>query len=248
METALELVRRQREADDVVSFFFRPNRPLTFFAGQFLDLSLPHPAPDTRGSTRALTIASAPAEPLLQFTTRMAPTPSTFKQALAALRPGEVVSASGPYGEFGYVDEAAPFVLIAGGIGITPFRSLLVDLASQGSRSNATLLYSNASSSIPFRATFDALTPAWPELRLAYTVTRPGLAWDGPSGRIDAAFVAHHVPDLARSQFLVCGPGGFVDAMLRTLQGLGVPADHIEHEDFPGYETTVESARVALVG
>src|SRR5262249_31068677 len=73
MPTTLELVGRHSEADDVISFFFRPEQPLPFVAGQFVDLTLAHAWPDDRGITRCFTIASAPSEQLLQFTTRIGP-------------------------------------------------------------------------------------------------------------------------------------------------------------------------------
>jgi ferredoxin-NADP reductase len=245
MDIALQLVRRQRAADGVISFFFRPQRPLAFLAGQFLELSLPHAAPDSRGGERCLTIASAPAEPLLQFTTRIGPTPSTFKQALCALRPGEVVAASGPYGDFVSTDDDTPAVFIAGGIGITPFRSMLLDLASRAAPPAVSLLYSNASAEIPFRAEFDALRSAWPELRLVYTVTRPSAGWRGATGRVHADFIAHYVPELARSRFFVCGPAAFTQAVVDALEQLGVSAGQINQEEFPGYEPV---NRAGLVG
>jgi ferredoxin-NADP reductase len=242
MDIALQFVRLQREADDVISFFFRPQRPLAFLAGQFLELSLPHPTPDSRGSERCLTIASAPSEALLQFTTRVDSTPSTFKQALCKLRPGDVVAASGPYGDFVYAEDGTPSVFIAGGIGITPFRSTLLEMATRPAPPPATLLYSNGSPNIPFRAAFDRLQADWPALRLVYTVTRPSAAWRGPSGRIDATFIAEHVPDPARSRFFVCGPAAFTGAIVGALQRLGVPAARINQEEFPGYEAAAERA------
>jgi ferredoxin-NADP reductase len=246
MEIPLEFVRRRQEADDVTSFFFRPRRSLAFVAGQYLKVTLTHPQPDSRGIVRSLTIASAPSEPLLQITTRIGPTPSTFKQALCHLEPGDLVPATGPYGTFVYTDLATPAVFIAGGIGITPFRSMLAELARRGARPATTLLYSSSSPNIPFRAFFDAMTPAWPELGLAYTVTRPTSGWGGPIGRIDASFIGRHVRDLAQARFFVCGPSGFIDGVAGTLEQLGVAAARIKREGFPGYEPAAASARVAL--
>jgi ferredoxin-NADP reductase len=246
MQTALEFVRQRAEADDVVSFFFRPRQPLAFVAGQHLEVTLAHPWPDSRGGARSLTIASAPAEPLLQVTTRIGPAPSTFKQALCRLEPGAVVQATGPYGTFVHTDLRTPAVFIAGGIGITPFRSMLADLASRDVRPATTLLYSNSGPAIPFRAFFDTLRPAWPELRLAYTVTRPGNAWTGPTGRIDASLSRREVRDLAHATFFVCGPSGFVDGIVGALEHLGVAATQITREGFPGYEPAMESARAAV--
>jgi ferredoxin-NADP reductase len=217
-----------------------------FIAGQYLQLTLAHPSPDSRGVVRSLTIASAPSEPLLQLTTRIGPTPSTFKQALGRLQPGDLVPATGPYGRFVYTDLRTPAVFIAGGIGITPFRSMLAELAGRDSRPTTTLLYSSSSPNLPFRAFLDALTPVWPGLRLAYTLTRPTSGWDGPIGRIDASFIGRHVPDLANALFFVCGPSAFIDGVVGALDQLGVAAARIQREGFPGYESAVESVPAGL--
>ena len=86
-------------------------------------------------------------------------------------------------------------------------------------------------------AFFDSLTAEWPELRVAYTVTRPSAAWTGPSGRIDPDFVRDYVPDLARPLFFVCGPTGLVDAMRATLAETGVDASRIKYATFPGHDS-----------
>jgi ferredoxin-NADP reductase len=116
----------------------------------------------------------------------------------------------------------------------------LLELARRATPPAATLLYSNASPRIPFRAAFDALPRVWPELRLVYTVTRPSAGWSGTSGRIDAAFIAHHVRDLAQARFFVCGPAAFTEAVVGALERLGVPASRINQEEFPGYEAAAE--------
>ena len=247
MSTALLFAGKRHDADDVTSFFFLTRPPFVFLPGQFLDLRLEHPDADARGTSRPFTIASAPSEPLLRITTRIRGLPSTFKQALSRLVPGDVVDASGPYGEFVCADPRGPVVFIAGGIGITPFRSMLAELAARRRRPAITLLYSNASQDIPFRAFFDGLQPAWPELRLAYTVTRPLPRWGGPIGRIDARFIRANVANMNASRFFVCGPSGFAAAIAGTLHDLGIPDGRIKREGFPGYEPAAESARVALV-
>jgi ferredoxin-NADP reductase len=147
-----------------------------------------------------------------------------------------LVAASGPHGQFVYSDINAPTVLIAGGIGITPFRSILGDLAARQPRARTMLLFSNARPDIPFRAFFDSLMPDWPALHVVYTVTRPTADWRGPTGRIDAEFIQRHVPNLPRQLYCVCGPTAMVDSMRATLAELGVDPTRIKHEGFPGYE------------
>jgi ferredoxin-NADP reductase len=236
MRLALRFVHQQHEAENGTSFFFQPESPLTFRAGQYLRYMLPHADPDTRGISRSFSIASSPDEPLLRLTTRLSTPPSTFKQALARLHPGAMVDASGPFGQFVYPESDVPTVFIAGGIGITPMRSILGDLASRNVRLRSTLFYSNASQDIPFRTWLDGLAEDWPELRVIYTVTRPAPEWKGPTGRIDAAFIKQYVPDVAPSLFMVSGPTPLVDAMRATLADVGVDPDQVKHEAFPGYD------------
>src|ERR1700716_3357100 len=127
MTNRLRFVGKHAETEGVVSFEFEPEAPLQFQAGQYLRYMLPHPFPDARGAARSFTIGSAPSEPLLRLTTRFSTLPSTSKQALSSLALGTVVEASGPHGQFVYTETDAPTVPIAGGIGITPFRSILSD-------------------------------------------------------------------------------------------------------------------------
>jgi ferredoxin-NADP reductase len=233
--TSLRLIHRQHEAENATSFLFEPDDEIMYQAGQYLRYSLPHSNPDNRGASRSFTIASFPAEPTIRVTTRLSQPSSTFKQALNRLEAGATLDAHGPFGRFVYTETGIPAVFIAGGIGITPFRSIIGDLASKRVQATITLLYSNRSTDIPFRSFFDALLPEWPELQLIYTVTQPPEDWTGPRGRIDAAFIKEHVPDLAQAVYFVSGPTPLVDAMRTTLSGLSVHASRVKHEAFPGY-------------
>jgi ferredoxin-NADP reductase len=232
----LRFVHRQHEAENATSSFFEPESPLVYQAGQYLRYTLRHADPDDRGVSRSFTIASSPQEPLLRLTTRLSTPPSTFKRALAQLEPGAILEASGPFGRFVHSQTDTPAVFIAGGIGITPFRSILGDLASRKVHTNITVLYSNRTSDIPFRGFLDALIPDWPQLHLVYTVTRPSQEWEGLRGRIDAPFIRQHVGDVAGSLFFVSGPTALVDAIRGTLAQLGVDASRVKHEAFPGYD------------
>jgi glycine betaine catabolism B len=233
---AVRFVRQRHEAENATPFFFQPESPLRYRAGQYLRYRLPHQGADERGVSRFFTLSSFPEEPLLSLTTRLSTPPSTFKHALARLEPGAVLEASGPFGRFVYTQTDRPVVFIAGGIGITPCRSILGDLASKRTRARITLLYSTRTSDIPSRPFLDALVPTWPELRLVYTVTRPDPAWHGASGRIDGAFIQRHVPDLARALCFVSGPTALVDAMRATLAEIGIPHGRVKYEAFPGYD------------
>jgi ferredoxin-NADP reductase len=232
----LRFVRRQHEAENAMSFLFQPESSLQFRAGQYLRYTLPHCNPDNRGVTRSFSIASSSEEPLIRLTTRLSTPASSFKQALGGLQPGEIVEADGPFGNFVYAHSDLSSVFITGGIGITPVRSILGDLARRTPRVSATLLYSNTTQDIPFRADIDALSVHWPELNVVYTLTRPGPRWEGPTGRITRALIKERVDDLLGAVFFVSGPTPMVDAMRAILADGGVDANRVKHEAFPGYD------------
>jgi ferredoxin-NADP reductase len=235
MDITLRLRDRRYEAENVTSFRFVPEVPVSYQAGQYLRYTLPHPEPDSRGVSRYFTMSSAPSEPFIMLTTRLSSPGSTFKQALAALEPGAGVAATGPLGRFVYTQDATPAVFIAGGIGVTPFRSMLIEWAAQQRSSEITLLYANRTPEIAFRGLFDELAQAHPAVRAVYVVSHPTADWTGPVGHIDAAFIDEHVLDVTTPRFYAAGPQAMVDAMGQALGQLGVPRERIQQEIFPGY-------------
>jgi ferredoxin-NADP reductase len=236
MTHQLHFVRRESEAENINSFYFEPQPELAFTAGQYLSCTLPHAKVDDRGLERAFTIASAPSERLVRVTTRLSERPSSFKSALLDLQQGDSIEVDGPFGDFVLRDDDTHAVFIAGGIGITPFRSIIGDLASTGQRRRITLLYSNSTTDIAFRPFLDDLARRWPELSVVYTVTRAGSDWDGPRRRIDAEFIGRYVPAADAATFYVCGPTPMVSAVRSTLAEAGVDRTQVVYETFPGYE------------
>jgi len=139
-------IRRGGDCRRTAGALLRSSAPLKWQAGQFLHYSLPHPAADDRGITRYFTIASAPFEGHVMLTTRSAAErSSSFKRALRQLPVGAAVDVGEPDGDFVVGDPGDEHVLIAGGIGVTPFRAILLDLDHRELPINATLLYANRS-------------------------------------------------------------------------------------------------------
>jgi glycine betaine catabolism B len=124
----ITLTATKQEANDTFSFIFAPEQPLQWKAGQLLRYVLNHPNADDRGVERFFSIASAPHEKHVMLTTRFAPKSSSFLKALKNLRPGDAIEAHDLEGDFVVDDAEKTFVFIAGGIGITPFRAILLDL------------------------------------------------------------------------------------------------------------------------
>jgi ferredoxin-NADP reductase len=240
MKVSLKLTGRRDEADDVASFMFVPNDRLPYQAGQYIRLAIPHPDSDDRGTSRYFTLSSAPSERLVMITTRVSRPGSSFKRALASLREGDVVDGTGPGGRFVYPTDGPPAVFVAGGIGVTPFRSILTELAAQGVRPDICLVYANRTASIPFREHFDRLSAERRCGRVVYTISKPQKDWVGSTGRIDAAFLARSVPDLEKRDAYVSGPRPMVEGVVKELASLGLDATRIKTEVFPGYESIDE--------
>ena len=224
----LILVAKRPETEDVMSFLFRSDAPLKWRAGQFLHYSLPHPDADDRGITRYFTIASAPFEGHVMLTTRFAgERSSSFKRALRRLPVGAAVDVGAPDGDFVFDDPSGEHVLIAGGIGVTPFRAILLDLDHHEVPIHATLLYANRTPDFVYKAEMDRLAGRHRGLVVRYLVS---------PARITDALIRGVAADLAKPTFHVSGPEPFVETLGTMLSGAGVPDAHVKRDYFPGYE------------
>jgi ferredoxin-NADP reductase len=223
----LTLIARKQEAPETVSLLFSTPHLAKWKPGQFLHYTLPHPAADGRGIDRFFTISSAPHEGNVMLTTRFAPKGSSFKKALADIPVGTVVQAEGPEGDFIVEDPKKVHVFIAGGIGITPFRAMIIDLDHRHEPVNATLLYGNRDGNFPFRDEFDAIAARHPEFHVRYL--------PAPLA-IDEAAIREAAPDITDPLFYVSGPEPMVDSLEGILKGMGVSPKNIRTDFFPGYE------------
>lgn len=224
----LTLAATRREAADVVSYLFKSQAPLAWRAGQFLRYSLPHPDPDARKTTRYFTIASALFEGFAMLTTRFAgERGSSFKRALRQLAAGAVVSAGQPAGDFVVDDPAADHVLIAGGIGITPYRAILLDLDHRGVSIRARLLYANPTPELVYRSELDTLARKHPGLRVHYVVS---------PDRITEESIRAAAAELQQPIYYLSGPEPMVEAFEGVLTGMGVPDARLKRDYFPGYD------------
>jgi ferredoxin-NADP reductase len=217
----------KQEANDTFSFVFAPEQPLQWKAGQLLRYVLNHPNPDDRGVERFFSIASAPHEKHVMLTTRFAPKSSSFKKALKNLRPGDAIQAHDLEGDFVVDHRKKTFVFIAGGIGVTPFRAILLDLEHNKKPLNVQLLYANRDNDFPYRKELEALRRRHPEFRIDYVVSPK---------RIDKKSIPQLVPDIQKPMFYVSGPEPMVESMDETLKKIGVPKKRIKNDFFPGYE------------
>lgn len=235
----LKLLKKERIAKNTVSFFFQRPKLIDFIPGQFCRLTLNIPDPGERGSSRFFSIASSPTEKdYLMIATNSDHTP--FKKSLFSLPPKTAVQITAPYGSFILrPEESNPHIFLAGGIGITPFRSM-IRYASDLSLSLPITLFSSFSlvEDIIFKKEFEQIEKKHSWFKFVQTITQPQnskLAWEGTIGRIDQQFIRKYVTNLPSSLFYIAGPPAMVDAMTDIVKSLGVDESHIRKEKFTGY-------------
>lgn len=223
----LKLLTRKAEAGDAASFLFEAPKQLSWKAGQYLVYTLLHPNPDNRGIKRYFTIASAPFEKNILITTRVeSKKGSSFKKALMRLAQGSTLEAEGPNGDFTLENPSQEFVFIAGGIGITPFRSILLDLDHKKIPIKGTLLYANRTPTPVYRQELEELSEKHSRFNLRYIVEPE---------RITPETFQELILDFSKPQFFLSGPPGMVQTLERMLAGLGVPSSQVKEDYFVGY-------------
>ncbi len=233
-----KLLRRELVAEGTMSFHFEKPGDWTYRAGQFVDITLlDPPETDAEGNTRGFSLSSAPGEPTIAITTRLRDT--AFKRVLQGTSIGTAVRIEGPFGKLGLHDAARPAVIVTGGIGITPFRSILVEAIRTGTLPYpVVLLYANRRpEDAAFLEELRTLANADPNLRFVPTMTDLAAddPWHGERGRIDAAMLQRHAGDMADAVFYLTGPPAMVRGLGTMLFEAGVEPADIRTEEFTGY-------------
>ena len=232
----LTLLRVERTAADCYDFVFRPDRKIAYLPGQYLDWTLEVANPDARGNRRAFTIASAPSDEDLRLGVKFYPDSSAFKRSLAAMQPGDAIFASQLAGAFTLPEDASQkLAFIAGGIGVTPFRSMVRDLVSRQDKRSVVMLYgANRADEFAYAGLF---ARAERELghRTVYAVAEgEATSLGAHRGLIDAALVEREIPDFRERVFYLSGPWAMVTAFQRMLKDMGVARARIKVDYFPG--------------
>lgn len=233
------LVGRELVADRTMSFSFARPAGWSFRAGQFVDITLiDPPETDAEGNLRGFSISSAPREAVITITTRLRDT--AFKRVLQAMPLGTAVKMEGPFGDLRLHHAARPAVLLAGGIGITPFRSILVETIGGGGLPYPVVVFhaNRRPQDAAFADELRSLAAADPNLRFIPTVTGltgPEPAWDGEQGRIDAAMLRRHLDGLPDPIYYIAGPPGMVQGLRAMLIASGADEDDVRIEEFTGY-------------
>jgi ferredoxin-NADP reductase len=219
-------------------FVFELDHKFKYKPGQYMEWTLPHNRPDNRGSRRYFTLASSPTESNLRLGVRFYARGSSFKKAMLAMGAATPIAAGQLGGDFTLPrDKSRKLVFIAGGIGITPFRSMLKYLVDTGEQRSVTLLYSERDpSGLAYR---DVLQAARQELgaKIVYTLTDKNitLPQGARGGQITPRMIAEEVPDYQDRLFYISGSHSMVTAVKDSLRSLGVHDHDIKIDFFPGY-------------
>lgn len=233
------LLRKEQVAEGTMRFHFAKPEGFEYRAGQSMDLTLVEPPEtDAEGNTRAFSLNSIPSEPELSITTRLRDT--AFKRVLRDLEPGAPFVIDGPFGSFTLHENAArPAVFLSGGIGITPFYSIIRDAAARELPHKLFLFYSNRRpEDAAFLEELTALAAAHPQFSFIPTMTlmeQSSQPWQGERGFIDSAMISRHLAGVQDAIYYLAGPAAMVAAMRTALTGMGVSNDDIRTEEFSGY-------------
>jgi ferredoxin-NADP reductase len=222
-----------------MAFHFERPDGFEFRAGQALDLTLLNPPEtDAEGNIRTFSIVSPPFEDQLMIATRMRNT--AFKRTLESVPLGTDVQINGPSGSLTlHKNSSRPAVFLAGGIGITPFLSILRQAAHEKLPHRLCLFYSNRRpEDAPFLDTLNELQKTNPNFRFVPTMTtieKSNQKWIGQTGVIDSSMLANTIPSVQGPIYYIAGPPVMVAAMRQMIVAAGADEDDIRTEDFSGY-------------
>lgn len=215
----LQLQEKIKIAPDIYDFVFSSNQKMSFVPGKYLELTLGHKNPDSRGNRRYLTITSSPTENNLRLGIKFPDFPSSFKKSLLDLNINDKISVSQIAGDFLLpATSNQKLVFIAGGIGITPFRSMVKYLTDTNQKWDIILLYcAKTADEFIYQEIFK-------DIKTVYKV-----------GRLEKEDIPGAVPDFSQRLFYLSGPHSMVDNFEKLLADLGVHRNQIKTDYFPGY-------------
>ncbi len=234
----LSFKEKLRIGPNIYDFYFASPRKFAFAPGQFMEWTLGHRDPDRRGNRRYFTLASTPSEHHVRLGVKFYQAPSTFKKAMLSMKKGQQIVAAQLGGEFVLPQNPKErCVFIAGGIGITPFRSMIKYLLDTGQKRPITLFYANKrGDEVVYRDVFDRAEREL-GIRTIYTVTEPRslpASWKGEVGRISAELIKAKVPQYENCVFYISGSPDMVNSFKDLLKELGIRNSRIKTDYFPG--------------
>jgi predicted ferric reductase len=220
----LSFLESYTESEGIYTFIFKKDKDLTWKAGQHGLFNITHKS--FKKSTRPFTLASAPKENVVKITIGISDEPSDFKKAMLELKQGMKVSMTGPLVSF-YLKDNSPSILIAGGIGITPFRSILKQLEVEGNgiEKPIHLLYMDSKKSYIYKDELDEIANN-PSISVTYLDSREDLHQE-----IDKLTTLYN----NNGNYFVSGPKSMVDSISTYLKNNNIPKRNIKKDVFYGY-------------
>lgn len=240
---SLRLERAIATAPGLVDFLYAPSRRLAYQPGQYMEWTMDHAHPDSRGKRRYFTLASSPTERTLRLGVRFSPQGSSYKRAMLdhPWQDSEILAAS-VAGDFTMPrDPGRKLAFVAGGIGVTPFRSMVKYLIDRGEQRDIVLL--QAAHDVSGLIYQDVFTQARRSFGLRHVPivadrsTAPAF-WRGLEGHIDADLIRRQIPDYHERLFYISGSPALVTSVQSALKALGLPDQQIKADDFSGLSST----------
>lgn len=244
----LKFKEKVQLAPTIYEFKFMPNSKFAFIPGQYMEWTLPDKNPDARGIRRYFTIASSPEENDVKLGVKIIPDKSSsFKKALLNLKPGTKLTADQLSGDFViqknehgnlvFTSEGRKLCFIAGGIGITPFRSMVSSIIDSGKKIDTVLFYSAAEpKDFVYKEIFKKAADNG--IKTVYVLggkNPPPQNWTGEIGFLTEEMVKKYAPDFKERIFYLSGPIAMVNNYKNLLHGLGIGYSKIVTDYFPGF-------------
>ena len=227
--TVKEIIPRTH---NVTSFRFPKPSTLAYKAGQFLFITI---KPSQKELSKHFSLSSSPTETEhVEFTKKF--TDSEFSTALKQLKPGDWAKIDVPYGNFTFEGEYPKIGMLAGGIGITPLRSICKYCTDTRSKTKITLLYGcRTQNDIAFKQELENMQSQNDNLRVLFILSEADASWKGLTGIINAELVKKEIPDYEETIFYTCGPPPMVEVIEKMIESLGLPKTQLKREYFSGY-------------
>ena len=218
---------------NITTFWFRPPGRVDYTAGQFIEMTLPHKNPDERGIKHWFTLSSSPSEPLVSITTKYVDDRgSSFKRTLFSLKPGDEIQMSDPMGDFVLPkDKTIPLVFVAGGIGVTPFHSMvkwLID--TKETRDIQVILAAATPKDTVFKELFESYA-----IKPIVVISKAPPSWKGETGQLTGQRILALIGGAHGKRLYISGPEPMVEALEKDIENLGVSKDQFVGDFFPGY-------------
>ncbi|HEV2339763.1 MAG TPA: FAD-dependent oxidoreductase [Patescibacteria group bacterium] len=235
----LSLKEKIQLAPDMADFVFPKAQNFSFTPGQYMEWTLAHSHTDFRGNRRYFTLASSPTEETIRIGVRFNEPSSSFKKALNALNTKKQIIATQLSGEFVLPKNTnQKLAFLAGGIGITPYRSMIKYLLDKNQKRDIVLFYA-AKDQKEF-AYVDIFNYAQKLLGIntVYAITDTQNIpknWKGQSGRITPEMIKNKIPDYKERLFYLSGPQQMVKAFEKLLKDMGITGRQIKKDFFPGF-------------